>query len=61
MKLLGLSMELYLDQENYSKGGLTPRAGARVIVHSKDRRPLPDENGLTVAPHTATSIALLEV
>jgi hypothetical protein len=54
-------MELYLDQENYLGAGLSPQAGARLVVHSGGHQPLPEENGITVSPHTATSIALLEV
>ncbi|XP_023716562.1 amiloride-sensitive sodium channel subunit beta-like isoform X1 [Cryptotermes secundus] len=57
----GLSMELYLDQENYLGAGLSPQAGARLVVHSGEHQALPEENGITVSPHTATSIALLEV
>lgn len=54
-------MELYLDQENYLGAGLSPQAGARLVVHSGGHQALPEENGITVSPHTATSIALLEV
>ncbi|XP_012268274.3 amiloride-sensitive sodium channel subunit gamma-like [Athalia rosae] len=57
----GLSMELYLDQLNYIGGGLSPRAGARVVVHPRSQLPLPNENGLTIPPHTATSAALVQV
>lgn len=54
-------MELYLDQENYLGAGLSPQAGARLVVHSGGHQALPEENGITVSPHTAISIALLEV
>ncbi|XP_046612903.1 amiloride-sensitive sodium channel subunit gamma-2-like [Neodiprion virginianus] len=57
----GLSMELFLDQSNYIGGGLSPRAGARVVVHPPSQFPLPNENGLTIPPHTATSTALVQV
>ena len=58
--VLGLSMELFLDQKNYLGAGLSPQAGARVVVHNVGHHPLPEENGITVAPHLETSIALLE-
>lgn len=54
-------MELFLDQSNYIGGGLSPRAGARVVVHPRYQLPLPNENGLTIPPHTATSAALVQV
>ncbi|XP_024942633.1 amiloride-sensitive sodium channel subunit gamma-like isoform X2 [Cephus cinctus] len=57
----GLSLELFLDQRNYIGGGLSPRAGARVVVHAPSMLPLPDANGVTVPPHTATGLALMEV
>lgn len=54
-------MEIYLDQSNYIGGGLSPRSGARVVVHPSSQAPLPNENGLTIQPHTATSAALEQV
>ncbi|XP_067000080.2 amiloride-sensitive sodium channel subunit alpha-like [Anabrus simplex] len=57
----GLSLELFLDQANYLRAGLSPQAGARVVVHETNQEPLPVENGISVSPHTATSVALLQV
>ena len=50
-------MTLNLQQDEYiSLGGRD--AGVRVIITPQDRRPLPDEEGITIAPGVISSISL---
>ena len=54
-------MELFLDQKNYMLGRLSPKAGARLVIHDPHKPPLPDEYGVELAPGTASSIAIQKV
>lgn len=56
--LYGLSIEVFLDQENYMLKKLSKKAGARIVIHDPTLVPLPDEYGMDVQPNTATSIAI---
>ena len=53
-----MSLELFLDLENYMQNNLTKNDGARVIVHSPYDAPMPDEYGIDVAPNSAVSIGV---
>ena len=55
---VGLTVELYLDQDNYMLNKLSKKAGARLVVHSAKSPPLPDEFGIDLMPNTASSIAI---
>ena len=55
--LLGLQVELFLEQEEYI-AELTEGAGMRVTIHANDRMPFPEDDGLLVAPGTQTHMAL---
>lgn len=54
----GLSVELFLDQENYMLKKLSKRAGARLVIHDPWMPPLPDEYGADLRPNTAASFAI---
>ncbi len=56
--ILGLDIEIFLDQPKYMSGELSQQAGARVVVHNAATSPLVDELGLNVQPGTASSIAV---
>ncbi len=58
LPLPGLVVELYADQLSYMKGGLSEKAGARLVVHDSDAFPMVDEFGLDLQPGTATAVAL---
>ncbi|CAG0888605.1 unnamed protein product [Darwinula stevensoni] len=54
----GLSLELFVDQENYIANPISASAGARVTIHSPDQLPNPVEQGYFVQPSTHTVFAL---
>ena len=54
----GVSIELFLDLDNYMQNNLTKNDGARVIIHSPYSSPMPDEYGVDVAPNSAVSVGL---
>ena len=56
--LLGLSVEIFLDQTYYMLNKLSKRAGARVVIHDPETAPLPDEYGLDLRPNTASSMSI---
>ncbi len=56
--LIGLSLEMFLDQDNYMLKKLSKNAGARVVVHDPNSVPLPDEFGINLQPNTATGVAV---
>ena len=43
--------------QKYIGAGITPNAGARVVVHRAMDRPLPAEMGHDLKPNTVTSLA----
>jgi len=56
----GLEMIVNIDQDNYVKdAGET--AGIRLVVHSGDRIPFPEDEGITVSPGHSTSIGMQKV
>ncbi|CAG0901447.1 unnamed protein product, partial [Darwinula stevensoni] len=57
----GLSLELYLDQDDYMSNVVSESAGVRVVVHDNDQLPIPDEQGFYLRPNTHTTMALTKV
>ncbi|KAK6179325.1 hypothetical protein SNE40_011713 [Patella caerulea] len=55
--LFGLSLELYLEQNEYIPA-LSPEAGVKVVVHPRNTMPFPVDEGISVSPGYATSIGL---
>ena len=58
---MGLVLSIDIEQQDYMKNGLTTKAGARVTIHSSNRRALTEEFGKDVPPATSTSFAIHEV
>ena len=58
---LGLSVELFLDQDNYMLQKLSKNAGAKIVIHDPTLPPLPDEYGIDMQPNTASSVAIQTV
>ena len=54
----GLSIEMFIDQTNYMINKLSKRAGMRLVLHDPKTPPLPEEEGLDLAPNTASSVAV---
>ncbi len=57
----GLTVELFLDQENYMLKKLSKKAGIRMVLHDPYLPPLPEDNGLDLMPNTASSISIQRV
>jgi len=56
----GLEMIVNIDQANYVKdAGET--AGIRLVVHTGDKMPFPEDEGMMVSPGHSTSIGLQKV
>ena len=55
----GLKLALFVDQSDYV-GLLSPASGVRVSIHSRNIKPFPEDDGLSVSPGTATSIRIHE-
>ena len=53
-------LEIAVEEELYI-GLLSKQAGIRVAVHDQGVMPFPYEEGFSVAPGTATSVALTKV
>ncbi|ESP00693.1 hypothetical protein LOTGIDRAFT_157983 [Lottia gigantea] len=58
--LYGLTLELYLEQSDYVPA-LSQEAGIRVVIHSRNATPFPEDEGVSVSPGYATSIGLQAV
>ncbi|XP_006813344.1 epithelial sodium channel subunit alpha-like [Saccoglossus kowalevskii] len=58
--IYGLSLQLFIEQDEYIKG-YTAIAGARIVIHDQDKMPFPEDNGFTIAPGAATSIGIRKV
>ena len=56
----GLHLILNINQNEYlTEGGDT--AGLRMVVHPQTRMPFPEDEGITVSPGRATSVAIKQV
>ena len=56
--MTGLSVEVFLDQDNYMSNRKSKKSGAKVVLHDSKMPPLPDEYGIDLRPNTASSIAI---
>ena len=54
----GLSVEMFIDQANYMINKLSKRSGMRLVLHDPKTPPMPEEEGLDLAPNTASSVAV---
>ncbi|XP_071964501.1 epithelial sodium channel subunit gamma-like [Antedon mediterranea] len=52
----GLSLELFVDQDEYMEG-MTDAAGFRVSVHEPNVMPFPEDDGLSIGPGQRSSLA----
>ena len=59
--MVGLDVELFLDQDNYMLAKLSKKAGDKIVIHDPTLPPLPDENGIDMQPSSASSIAVQTV
>ena len=57
---VGLTLEFNIQQSEYISA-LAPDAGIRVSIHERGTYPFPEDDGFTVAPGSATSVALKQV
>ena len=57
----GLDLIININQDNYMFGGQTRQAGARLVVHESDSRPLPAENGIDLHPNSLTRIPVQQI
>ena len=49
---------MFIDQTNYMINKLSKRAGVRLVLHDPKTPPLPEEEGMDLAPNTASSVAV---
>ena len=57
----GLELVINIETSKYMTGGVTPTAGARIVVHDNSGPPLPNEMGHYLEPNTITALAIEEV
>ena len=57
----GLELVINIETSKYMIGGVTPTAGARIVVHGNSGPPLPNEMGHYLEPNTITALAIEEV
>ena len=58
---LGVSFQVFIDQENYMLNTLSKKAGVRLVIHDPSMPPSPNEFGIDLEPNTASSIAIQQV
>ena len=56
----GLHLILNINQAEYMPAGIDT-AGIRLVIHSQERMPFPEDEGVTVSPGRATSIGMKQV
>ncbi|CAG0887660.1 unnamed protein product [Darwinula stevensoni] len=56
--LSGLSMDLFLNQTEYMPSVIAQNAGARLVLHSPDVLPAPNQMGMDMRPNTRNNIAI---
>ena len=56
----GLSLTLNIEQDEYLEWPLRLDAGVKVVIHSQDRPPAPDEAGIAIAPGRHMLIGIQE-
>lgn len=60
LNILGLTLEFNIQQAEYISA-LAPDAGIRVSIHERGTYPFPEDDGFTIAPGFASSVALKRV
>ncbi|XP_052701236.1 degenerin unc-8-like [Crassostrea angulata] len=58
--LMGLTLEFNIQQSEYISA-LAPDAGIRVSIHERGTYPFPEDDGFTISPGSASSVALRQV
>lgn len=58
--LPGLTLEFNIQQSEYISA-LAPDAGIRVSIHERGTYPFPEDDGFTISPGSASSVALRQV
>ena len=53
-----MSVSVFIDQENYMGNELSPKSGARLVVHNANITAQPDEDGIELFPGTSSSIPI---
>ena len=57
---IGLKVILNINQDEYISTG-NDAAGARIVIHSQDKMPYPEDEGLLVKPGMLTSVHVSQV
>lgn len=57
LNFLGLMLELFV-QENQYVHAVTEATGLKVVVHSQDRMPFPEDEGFEMSPGWQTNIGV---
>ena len=57
---LGLTLDLFIEQDEYIKE-LSEEAGVKVVLVDSKQHPFPFQEGVAVSPGAATAIALRKV
>ena len=60
LSLIGLSLELYIEQNEYVRE-LSESAGVKLIIHEQNKMIFPDDEGFYLSPGFITAIALQKV
>ena len=60
MHFKGLQLDLFIEQRQYIKE-LSEEAGVKVVIVDGKQHPFPFQEGMAVAPGSATAIALRKV
>ena len=55
-----MKVTLNIDQDEYISTG-NDAAGARIVIHSQDKMPYPEDEGILVKPGLMTSIHVSQV
>ncbi|XP_077992375.1 epithelial sodium channel subunit alpha-like [Glandiceps talaboti] len=55
--LYGLSLKLYVEQDEYIHS-IRESAGIRVLIHSQDVMPFPEDNGFSISPGQETNVGI---
>lgn len=58
--LLGLELELYIEEHEYISD-IQESSGIRVTIHEQNKMPFPEDEGLSVQPGALTSVGIRKV
>lgn len=53
-------MIINIDQDDYVRG-VGDTAGIRAVIHSQERMPFPEDEGVTISPGHSTAISIRQV